>query len=116
MVELSDARITDMIDAYLSSRTTEHTAAAKMHGSTQDHMAPPETSGPEVYVELMKPAAAMDTNTSKDNAKMKPATTTDSEMVGFFEHDEGDDEKKPVAKATTTAASDTTVNDPGNTF
>jgi hypothetical protein len=61
MVEESDARMTDMIDAYLSSRTMEHTAAAEMHGSNQDPMAP-ETSGPEVYV-LMKPAAAMDTNT-----------------------------------------------------
>ena len=31
--------------------------------------------------------------------------------------DEGDEEKKPAAKASTTAASDTTaVNDPGNTF
>jgi hypothetical protein len=116
MVEGTDARMNDIIDAYLSSRTMGHTAAAGMRGSNQDPMAS-ETSGSEVYV-LMKPAATMDTNNNKDNADMKPASTNDSEMVGFFEQDEGDEEKKPAAKESTTAASDTTtaVNDPGNTI
>ena len=64
----------------------------------------------------MKPAAATDTNTNKDNADMKLAAIIESAMVEFLEHDEGDEEKKPAAKATTAAALDTTVNDPGNTF
>jgi hypothetical protein len=85
MVEESDARMNDMSDAFLSSRTMGHAAAARMRGSNQDPMAP-ETSGPGVYV-LIKPAATMDTNNNKDNADMKMATTTDSEMFGFSEHE-----------------------------
>ena len=117
MVKESDAKMAALVNAILSARTAEHTAAAEMRGNKQDPMAA-ETSGPEVYV-LMNPAAAEDTKTDKDNAEMKPATTPASEMGGLLKHDEGDEEKKPAAKAkaTTSAASGTTaVNDPGNTF
>ena len=114
MVEESEASMDDLIDDYLSSRTREHTVAAEMRGSNQVPMAA-GTSGPKVYV-LMKPTAATDTNTNKDNADMKLAAIIESARVEFLEHDEGDEEKKPAAKATTAAALDTTVNDPGNTF